>query len=124
LRQSRRKTNLHAAWDTLLVERRYGGQNEMTVAKRLVQQYAAHATAWQAGRIDLAAIQAWIEESNHLAKEVAYGQLPSFACGADLEQTRITLSDDYLRRAEPVVEEQLAKAGYRLAYIPNRALGD
>ena len=119
-----RKLKLHAVWDTSLVERLYGGQNEMTVAKRLVQKYASRATEWQTGRIDLATIQAWIEESTHLAKEVAYGKLPSFACGADMEQTRIALSDDYLHQAEPVVEEQLAKAGYRLAYILNRALGD
>jgi len=116
--------NLHTVWDTFLVERLYGGQNDMTVAKRLVQKYVSRATDSQAGRIKLVTIQAWIEESTCLAKEVAYGQLPGFACGADLEQTRIALSDDYLQRAAPVVEEQLAKAGYRLAYLLNRALGD
>ena len=119
-----RKTNLHAAWDTSLVEHLYGGQNDMTVATRLMQQYASHATAWQAGNVDLATMQAWIDDANHLAKEVAYGKLPGFACQADMEQTRIILSDDSLHRAEPVVEEQLAKAGYRLASILNRALGD
>ena len=54
-------------WDTALIERLYGGQNEMTVAKRLVQKYAPRAEEWQAGRIDLAKIQAWIEESTRLA---------------------------------------------------------
>ena len=57
-----RKMNLHALWDTSLVERLFGGQNEMTVARRLVQKYAARATEWQAGKIDLAKIQAWISE--------------------------------------------------------------
>jgi hypothetical protein len=69
-------------------------------------------------------MQAWIEESPHLAKAVAYGPLPGFACGANLEQTRITLAEDYLHHAGGVVEELLAKAGYRLAYILNRAWGD
>jgi hypothetical protein len=81
-----RPMNLQAVWDTALVERSFGGQHGMTVAKRLAQQYASRAPEWQAGRIDLVQIQAWIEESNHLAKEVAYSQLSGFACGADLDR--------------------------------------
>jgi hypothetical protein len=38
------KINLHAVWDTSLVERLFGGQNEMTVARRLRQKYAMRAT--------------------------------------------------------------------------------
>jgi hypothetical protein len=106
-----RKVNLHTVWDTSLLERLYGGQNEMTVAKRLVQKYASRATEWQTGTMNLVTIQAWVAESTRLAQEVAYGQLPGFACGADLEQTRIALSNDYLQPAEPMAEEQLAKAG-------------
>jgi S1/P1 Nuclease len=63
-----RKQKLHAAWDTSLGERLYGGQHEKTVAKRLVQKYASRAEEWQAGRIDLIKIQAWVAESTHLAK--------------------------------------------------------
>jgi hypothetical protein len=107
-----------------LVERLYGGQNEMTVAKRLKQKYASRTTEWPAGKIDLVTIQAWVAESTRLAKDVTYGTLPGFACSADLEQTRIALSNDDLQQAGPVVEEQLAKAGYRLAFLLNRALGD
>ena len=55
---------------------------------------------------------------------MAYGKLPGFACGTDMEQTRIALSEDYLRQTGAVVEEQLAKAGYRLASALNRAFGD
>jgi nuclease S1 len=106
-----RKVNLHTVWDTSLLERLYGGQNEMSVAKRLVQKYASRATEWQTGTMNLVTIQAWVAESTRLAQEVAYGQLPGFACGADLEQTRIALSNDYLQPAEPMAEEQLAKAG-------------
>jgi hypothetical protein len=108
-----RLLKLHGVWDTSLVERLYGGQNEMTVAKRLVQKYASRAAEWQEGRIDLAKIQAWIEESIRRAKDLTYAQIPGYACGADMKQTRITLSEEYLQHAEPVVEEQLAKAGYR-----------
>ena len=41
-----------------------------------------------------------------------------------MEQTRIALSKDYVRQAGAIVETQLAKAGYRLASLLNRALGD
>ena len=118
-----RQMNLHAVWDTVLVERLFGGQNETTVARRLVQKYATRATEWQAGKIDLAKIQAWMRESTRLAKTVAYGKLPGFTCGADIEQTRMALSEDYLRQTGVVVEEQLAKAGYRLAAALNRTFG-
>jgi hypothetical protein len=120
-----RSMNLHAAWDTSFVERRFGGQNEMTVAKALEQKFAARATEWQAGRVTLVTMQAWVEESDKLAKDVAYGKLlPTPVCEADLERARITLSEEYVQQAGPIVEEQLAKGGYRLAYILNRALGD
>jgi hypothetical protein len=69
-------------------------------------------------------IQAWVAESTRLAKDVTYGTLPGFACNAGLEQARIALSNDYLQQAGPVVEEQLAKAGYRPAFLLNRTLGD
>ena len=62
-------------------------------------------------------------ESDQRAKEMAYGQLPGFGCGVDMEQTRIALSKDYVRQAGAVVETQLAKAGYRLASLLNRAWG-
>jgi hypothetical protein len=119
-----RKVNLRTVWDTSLVERLYGGQNEMTVAKRLVQKYASRATEWETGTSNLVTIQAWVVESTCLARKVTYGQLPGFACGADLEQTRIVLSNDYLQQAKAIAEAQLAKAGYRLAFTLNRALGD
>jgi len=35
-----------------------------------------------------------------------------------------SLPQDYADAAATVIEEQLAKAGYRLAYILNRALGE
>jgi S1/P1 Nuclease len=119
-----RPMNLHAAWDTSLAERLFGRQNELTVAKRLEQKYASRAPNWPAGTIDLAKIQAWVQESHQLAKEVAYGQLPGFACGVDMAQTRSALSDNSLQDGAATVEEQRAKAGYRLAAVLNRALGN
>ena len=66
----------------------------------------------------------WIAETHGIAVNITYQKLPGFSCGADMEQTRIPLPKDYVDAAFPVIEEQLAKAGYRLAYMLNRALGD
>jgi S1/P1 Nuclease len=97
----------------------------MTVAKALAQKYAADAPEWQAGKVNLATIKDWVTESDKLAKDMVYGPLWSNrACEVDLEQARITLSEDYGQQAGLVVEKQLAKAGYRLAAVLNRALGN
>jgi hypothetical protein len=107
------------------VERLFGGQDERIGAKRLAQKYATHAAAWQAGKVNLETIKAWVGEADTLAKDVAYSQLlPTPVCEADLEQARLTLSEHYVQQTGPVIEEQLAKAGYRLAAVLNHALGN
>ena len=45
-----------------------------------------------------------------------------FTCDADLKRIRIFLDQNYADEATTVVEEQLAKAGYRLAYFLNLSL--
>ena len=55
---------------------------------------------------------------------MSYGQLPGFACGADMESQRIPLPEAYTQTAASIVEKQLAKAGYRLAALLNRAFPD
>ena len=116
---SGKNAKLHGAWDTDLVEQLYGGKNERTVAKTLVERFAAKKTDWQKGTVS-----AWIAESHELAETMTYGKLPGFACGVNNEQTRIQLPQAYGDAATTMIEEQIAKAGYRLAWILNRALGD
>jgi hypothetical protein len=60
-----------------------------------------------------------MDESHQLAKTVAYGKIAGFTCDADLKRGRISLDQNYADEATPVVEEQSAKAGYRLAYFLN-----
>ena len=95
----------------------------MTVVQRLAQKYSAHATEWQVGKINLAKIQAWVGESDQRAKEMAYGQLPGFGCGVDMEQTRIALSKDYVRQRGPSLK---AAGEGRLPprFTPQSGLGD
>jgi hypothetical protein len=65
-----RNANLHGAWDTDFVQHAFGGKNEKLVAHELLLKFAHRKTDWQTGTI-----QAWMEESHHLAKTVAYGKI-------------------------------------------------
>jgi hypothetical protein len=112
-----RSANLHGAWDTDFIEHSLGGKNEITVAQNLLMKFGSRKTDWQKGTV-----QAWIDESHQFAKTVAYGKIAGFTCGADLKHTRISLDQNYADEATTVVEEQLAKAGYRLAYVLNVSL--
>jgi hypothetical protein len=110
----RRNANLHGAWDTDFIEHALGGKNEKPVAHELLLRFASRKTDWQTGTV-----QAWLDESHQLAKTIAYGKIAGFTCNADLTRMRIPLGQNYADEATTVVEEQLAKAGYRLAHVLN-----
>ena len=70
-------------------------------------------------------VDEWIGEAHKLAVDVAYRKLSGgFACGKDMEHKRIKLTDAYLQAGQDVVDIQIAKAGYRLAGMLNRVLGE
>ena len=94
-----------------------GGKNEKLVAHELLLKFSSRKADWQAGTI-----QVWMDESHQLAKTVAYGRIAGFTCGADLKRMRISLDQNYAHESTTAVEEQLAKAGYRLAYFLNLSL--
>jgi hypothetical protein len=109
-----RNANLHGAWDTDFVEHALGRKNEKLVAHELLLKFDSRKADWQTGTV-----QAWMDESHQLAKTVAYGKIAGFTCDADLTRGRISLDQNYADSATTIVEEQLAKAGYRLAYFLN-----
>jgi S1/P1 Nuclease len=65
--------------------------------------------AWGSGTVEQ-----WAGESFQLAQSTAYGLLPTVANGETVH-----LGSWYSLMAQPVVEEQLEKAGFRLAVILN-----
>jgi hypothetical protein len=64
----------------------------------------------------------WVAESTKIAKDTVYGTLPGFACGTKLTTT-VKLPDSYLTAGQDIAEVRIAKGGFRLAEILNRALG-
>jgi len=107
---------LHTIWDIHIVERLVadrGGEQRIVSAP----VSAAQRSAWERGTI-----ADWIAESHALATSVVYPMLPGgFACARKVEGI-VPIGEAYTARAEPVVEEQIRKAGIRLARVLNEVL--
>jgi hypothetical protein len=122
-RGNRRGESLHAFWDTRLVTLALHPSRGSIPARslqRLLQQAKGVEPALLAK-----APQAWAAESNELARDYA---LKIDGIGCNLEQSRqfpvVTLPSDYVADAKKIVEQRLALAGARLAFVLNRALGE
>jgi hypothetical protein len=102
-----RRTNLHTVWDTGILAPAVNG-DERSYALGLDRQITpAEAARWGAGTP-----QQWANESHAVAVNLIYGKLAHSG----------TLPDGYETAALPVVDEQLERAGIRLATVLNRAL--
>ncbi len=128
--------NLHSIWDTQLIQRELANtkSTQATYAANLDQDFAAHWSGWGESRPD---VLAWAWQGHTLAETVAYGDLkptipvepPSAtptddeACSAErarVAELHIAVDDAYAAKAVPVIREQLARAGYRLAGLLNQ----
>jgi len=107
-----RATNLHAVWDT-------GIMNLSTVTE------AARATAildtLRTHPVDVTIdVVKWAEESHAVALKSIYTYSGFSPAGPP--QTPITLSADYITRAASTMDEQIMKGGARLAAVINQLL--
>jgi hypothetical protein len=124
-----KQENLHAIWDYKIIAR------DLEARKMTQAQYASGLDErFSESKID---IPAWTWESHALASDVAYGNLKppipiasptsgtadQAACAAGraaVGALHISIDDEYVNRALPVIRQQLAKAGYRLAALLNQ----
>jgi nuclease S1 len=108
---------LHTIWDIHILERLLtdrGGEAAFVATP----VSAAQKTRWELG-----SIADWMRESHELAVRVVYPELPvGFACSRRIDGV-VPIDAAYYSRAAPVVEEQIRKAGIRLARVVNEALG-
>jgi hypothetical protein len=101
-------TDLHAVWDNQILKRAGMTINAVATGDLLASQITqAQASMW--GGFD---ITSWAQESFALAQAKAYTK-PD---GTRVVQNDV-LGDDYFNAARPVVQEQLKKAGVRLANL-------
>ncbi|HEU0196533.1 MAG TPA: S1/P1 nuclease [Nevskiaceae bacterium] len=109
---ARRPTSLHHAWDTVFV--RDLSRNPQVLATRLIDRISAvDLQRWQRGTP-----ADWAWQSYDLAKADAYGRLPPHT-----RRGTVRLDAAYVRQAKADVALQLSRAGVRLAWLLNQALG-
>jgi hypothetical protein len=130
-----RPANLHAIWDYKLIQRKLERehQTQPQFAAALNQKFSERWIEWAPPKID---VLAWAWEGHGIAHDVTYGDLrphipveaPNRDTDCDLEREKIAalhiwISTEYFDKVEPVIEQQLAKAGYRLAALLNQTFG-
>jgi S1/P1 Nuclease len=124
--------NLHEVWDVEIIERFMNGQTPQQAADELEEMFHAQMPAW---RSQSANFKSWAWESHQLAESTTYGRLPTKiaietprpveSCADDdhisarMLRLNENLGSEYQDAAAPVVREQLAKAGIRLAALLN-----
>jgi len=103
----RAHTNLHALWDTGLLRDMEGEDHLLATLRQAIT--TEQAAAWSRGTVE-----EWANESFHAAQTTVYGLLPRAPAGQTAQ-----VGEWYEQMAQPVLEEQLEKAGVRLAAILN-----
>lgn len=135
--------NLHAIWDTQLVENIGGVTRHSAQGGQQVQDFANHLLSTEAAQIDQWSTQpvdivAWGVESHDVARKDPYTLLPKpikpagsvkpvTTClqnntSQKLAKKKETIQQAYITAVQSDVETQLAKAGARLAVVLNSTL--
>jgi hypothetical protein len=125
--------NLHAVWDTNILEKATTGKTAEQVATELDESFKKKITRWQKGSVD---VDAWAWESFQLGEKDVYRELP-VRIPVEAPQPVTSCTDDnhvsarmlklnehlvepYQNMAAPIVRERLAQAGTRLALLLNQ----
>jgi hypothetical protein len=125
--------NLHAVWDTNILGKATAGKTVDQVAADLDQSFGRKIARWQK---DSSNIDAWAWESYKLAVKDVYGKMPVRIPAETPREVKSCADDDhvstrnlklnerleepYQDMAAPIVRQQLAKAGARLAILLNQ----
>jgi len=105
-----RPTNLHSLWDSGLLAR-------MGTEDALFADLSKDLTPKRAKKFAKGGVREWAEQSHRQGQLVVYGKLPKVDAGATIK-----LSESYEETADPIVKEQIERAGARLAKLLNAAL--
>jgi hypothetical protein len=104
-----RPGNLHGAWDSGLLGK-MGKEDDLFPA--LLKDAGKHAKKWSKGTP-----AQWANESHKVAQKIVYGKLPKTPAGGN-----VPLGAEYEKAADPVIRQQIEKAGDRLARVLNEIL--
>jgi hypothetical protein len=113
---ARANLNLHAVWDVDIVDAVVLGMNPVEYGRRLDGGISdEQAKAWAAGKVE-----DWAWEAHLVAVRYTYRWKGPDSAALPLEGV-VKLDKEYVAVNKPVVEEQLRKAGIRLAQVLNEA---
>jgi hypothetical protein len=112
--------NLHAVWDNCLVEYAVGLDVPKAVAALMQTITPEMQVLWASS-----SPKDWANETFALAKapSTRYCVMHDQSCDRPTEKL-LTITNEYIETNKPVVREQFQKAGVRLAYILDAALGN
>jgi S1/P1 Nuclease len=126
------KPNLHGVWDTDIIEHFADGQTPGQLADEMGIKFKAQIPVWVLEPVDL---ESWAWESHQVAEDTVYGDLPVRVAVEKPVIVRACADDDhistrmlrlheqigagYQATTQGVVQEQLTKAGIRLAAVLN-----
>jgi hypothetical protein len=108
--------SLYGVWDEDLVADAIGDAEDGLPYLRALA--STHGSEWAQGNLD-----SWLAETHEFAVSVVYGRLPIPPACNKLPDQPEPLRPNYFAAAAPLVRQQLAKAGVRLATVLNAALG-
>lgn len=111
--------NLHAAWDSCLVLYAVGPAVSDAVTDLLEGITPELQTQWTASEP-----RNWVNESFAISKAVRTGYCAMHGDSCDMPSGSVTIGAEYLNENEPVVKEQLQKAGIRLAHMLDTTFGN
>lgn len=103
--------SLHAFWDNAVIEK---GASETIACKLIARIDAAQVQRWRGG-----SPREWAQESFSIARTQIYDVLP-----APDESGHYTLAANDVDHAKSIANEQLVKAGLRLAWLLERELNN
>ena len=125
--------NLHGIWDSSIIYRVKGTQSVGQWSAKLNRQFSSQAKSWEQAGVHL---DDWAWEGHELGESVVYAKLPVTipvekplpirGCYEDNHvSTRMLnlheqVSQKYVDAVAPTINEQIAKAGIRLAMILNQ----
>jgi len=108
-------TNLHAVWDGLLADPALS-RPPAGAAGLLAEFGPAQRASWRGGTVE-----DWSREGWEIARVKVYGSVLADPCGGP-SPSSVTIDEAKAETLMPVVREQVAKAGVRLARLLDEAL--
>ena len=124
------KSNLHAVWDSCIVEKEFGKDARKIAGEFRAEITPADRAGWIPASIDTQAVIGWANESLAitLKPETGYCIQKDDACWyapdrrafrAGEPMRNVTVDDDYLAEQAPIVRERIKMAGVRLGAMLN-----